>query len=84
MPLAALASDVRNCRCSGDRAAQLYAPGVNLGLTELVLITFVLIATLLVPALVLYLVFTAGRRRGHAEARQEALAERQDPDWRPL
>jgi heme/copper-type cytochrome/quinol oxidase subunit 2 len=55
---------------------------VNLGLTELVLIMLVLIATLMVPALVLYLVFAARRRRGRAETGQETLAEGPHPDRR--
>lgn len=65
-----------------DRVCELYARAVNLGLSELVLIMLVTIATLAVPALVLYLVFTAGRRRGQAEARRESLANGPEVDRR--
>lgn len=55
---------------------------MNLGLSELVLIMLVTIATLAVPALLLYLVFTAGRRRGRVEARRESLANGAEVDHR--
>jgi hypothetical protein len=60
----------------------LYALTVNLGLAEMLLITLVTIGTLAVPALAIYLVFTAGRRRGRSEARRESLADEPEPDRR--
>jgi hypothetical protein len=50
----------------------------------MLLITLVTVATLAVPALVLYLVFAAGRSRGRSEARRELLADRPEPERRHL
>lgn len=55
---------------------------MDLGLTEMLLITLVTVATLAVPALLLYLVFAAGRSRGRSQARRDLLADRPEPERR--